>query len=196
MEEYKMKKKLFILIIILVAFISGICANYFISKNNQSNLETVEPQKKERQFDSLSDVPVSNSNTQGSKIVFKSFFAYDESLDLSEFLVANEELYYKKIISYDEYLKYKEIIPELRTLTEDDFVNYYLIIALSKNVDSIYMYNKIEESEDSISLEILKNQRISETESQPLFSGVAVILPNITEVPDENISFIIEENSF
>ena len=28
----------------------------------------------------------------------------------------------KKIISYDEYLKYQELIPDIRTLTEDDFV--------------------------------------------------------------------------
>ncbi len=188
-----MKKKLFILIIILVAFIGGICLNMFISQNAQNN-QIIETPKKERQFNPLSDVPVSNSNTHGSKIVFKSFFAYDNTLDLNEFIVQNEEIYFKKIISYDEYLKYKELITELRTLTEDDFVNYYLIIALSKNVDSIYMFNKLEESEDSISLEILKNQKLSEQEATPLYSGVAVILPNITEVPNENIKFVIEEN--
>ena len=103
--------------------------------------------------------------------------------------------YFKKIISYNDYLKYKELIPELRTLTEDDFVNYYLIIALSKNVDSIYMFNKLEESEESISLEILKNQKLSEQGSTPIYSGVAVILPNITEVPNENIRFVIEETN-
>ena len=190
-----MKKKLFILIIILVAFIGGICLNFFISQNTDNNSNIVETPKKERQFNPLSDVPVSNSNTTGNKIVFKSFFAYDSSLDLNEFIVANEELYFKKIISYDDYLKYKELIPELRTLTEDDFVNYYLIIALSKNVDSIYMFNKLEESEESISLEILKNQKLSEQGSTPIYSGVAVILPNITEVPNENIRFVIEETN-
>lgn len=188
-----MKKKLFILVIILVAFIGGICLNIFISQNNQDN-SNVETPKKERQFNSLSDVPVSNSNTRGNKIVFKSFFAYDETLDLNEFIPQNEELYFKKIISYDEYLNYKSLIPELRTLTEDDFVNYYLIIALSKNIDSIYMFNKLEESDDSISLEILKNKRLSELNSTPIYSGVAIILPNVTEVPNENIKFIIEQN--
>lgn len=188
-----MNKKLFILIIILVAFIGGIALNFFISQNAQTENIVQEPEK-EREFNPLSDVPVSNSNSTGSKIVFKSFFAYDETIDLNEFAVANEELYFKKIISYDEYFKYKELIPELRTLTKDDFVNYYLIIAISKNIDSIYMFNKLEETEDSISLEILKNQRLSEQSSIPLYSGVAVILPNVTEVPDENIKFVIEQN--
>ena len=190
-----MKKKLFILIIILVAFIGGICLNFFVSKNSNNNANVVESLKKERQFNSLSDVPVSNSNTHGNKIVFKSFFAYNNTLDLNEFIVANEELYFKKIISYEEYLKYKELIPELRTLTEDDFVNYYLIIALSKNIDSIYMFDKINESEKQLSLEILKNKKLSNQESTPLYSGVAVILPNITEVPNENIKFVIEETN-
>ena len=189
-----MKKKLFILIIILVAFIGVIGLNFFISQNADNNSDVVEKPKVERQFNPLSDVPVSNSNTHGNKIVFKSFFAYDDTLDLNEFTVANEELYFKKIISYDEYLKYKELIPELRTLTEDDFINYYLIITLSKNIDSIYMFNKIKESDNLLSLEILKNQKLSVQGSTPLYSGVAVILPNITEVPNENIKFIIEEN--
>ena len=146
-----MKNKLFILIIILVAFIGGIGLNFFISQNANNNTNIVEKNKKERQFNSLSDVPVSNSNTHGNKIVFKSFFAYDNTLDLSGFIIANEELYFKKIISYEEYFKYKELIPELRTLTEDDFVNYYLIIAISKNIDSVYMFNKTDETDNLLS---------------------------------------------
>lgn len=189
-----MKKKLFIFIIILIAFIGGICINHFISQQSQNNIDSSETQKNERVFDPLSDVPVSNSNTSGNKIVFKSFFAYDEKLNLDEFSNNNEELFYKKIISFDEYLKYKELIPELRTLTEDDFIHYYLIIVISKNIDSIYMFNKLEESDDSISLEILENTRLAETENSPSFSGVAIVLPNITEVPEENINFIIEKN--
>lgn len=186
-----MKKKLFILIIILFAFIGGICLNIFLSQNDSNIIQ--EP-KKERLFNPLSDVPVSNSNSSSSKTVFKSFFAYDNTLDLNEFLAQGEEIYFKKIISYDEYQKYKELIPELRTLTEDDFVNYYLIIALSKNIDSIYMFNKLEESEDSLSLEILKNKKLSNQPHSPIYSGVAIILPNITEVPNENIKFVIEQN--
>ena len=69
-----MNKKLFILIIILVAFIGGIALNFFISQNAQTENIVQEPEK-EREFNPLSDVPVSNSNSTGSKIVFKSFFA-------------------------------------------------------------------------------------------------------------------------
>ena len=187
-----MKKKLFIFIIILVSFISGFCISHFTSQNNKELTETT---KKEREFNSLSTVPVSNSSPTGNKIVFKSFFAYDKSLNLNEFSNSNnEELYFKKIISYGEYQKYKELIPELRTLTEDDFVNYYLIITISKNIDSIYMFNKLTETDGSISLEILKNQQLSTSELTPIYSGVAIVLPNITEVPNENITFTIDQN--
>lgn len=189
-----MKNKLFILIIILVAFASGVCLNFFLSKHNKDNQNIVNEPKKERQFNSLINVPVSNSNGPVGKIVFKSFFAYDNTLDLNNFSSQGEDIYFKKIISYDEYIKYKELIPELRTLTEDDFVNYYLIIALSKNIDSVYMFNRFEESNDSIILNISKNKRLSEQNSIPIYSGVAIILPNITEVPNENIQFKIEQN--
>ena len=57
------------------------------------------------------------------------------------------------------------------------------------------MFDKIKESENQLSLEILKNQKLSEQGSTPIYSGVAVILPNITEVPNENIKFVIEETN-
>ena len=56
------------------------------------------------------------------------------------------------------------------------------------------MFNRFEESNDSIILNISKNKRLSEQNSIPIYSGVAIILPNITEVPDENIQFKIEQN--
>ena len=186
-----MKNKLFILIIIVLAFITGICLNSLFSQND-SNIN--QNQKKERLFTQIPDVPVSNSNAATGKIIFKSFFAYNNDIDLTEFSVQDEGYYFKKIISYDDYQKYKELIPELRTLTEDDFINYYLIIALSKNIDSVYMFNKLEELDNSILLKILKNKQLSPQSTSPIYSGIAIVLPNITEVPEQNIKFEIEQN--
>ena len=155
-------------------------------------LTALELHGKARLFNSTNLPNVSNSDPKGNKIVFKSFFAYDTNIRLDNFQT-NDEFYYKKITSYVEYEQYKKIIPELRTLTENDFINYYLIIAMSKSTDYVYMFNKVEEEENSITLEILKNKTLSITPQKPVFSGVAIILPNIKEVPVENINLTIKK---
>lgn len=162
-----------------------------ISETGFIEITSLESYGKARLFDPENDVPVSNAEHRGNKIIFKSFFSYDDSINLDDFSTS-DELYYKKIISYSEYQKYKELIPELRTLTENDFINYYLIIAMSKDIEHIYMFNRLDETENSISLEILKNKTLSNTSQTPTFSGVAIILPNVTEVPTENIKLTIE----
>ena len=91
-----------------------------------------------------------------------------------------------------EYLDYKALIPELRTLTRDDFINYYLVIAMSTDIDYIYMLNDIEDEENSLSLEILKNKTLSQTTQIPLYTGVSIVLPNTTEVPVENINLFVK----
>ncbi|MBR3614658.1 MAG: hypothetical protein IKL55_05730 [Clostridia bacterium] len=162
-----------------------------ISEVGFIELTALESNGKARLFPPTNDVPVSNSNSRGTKNVFKSFFAYNE-IELESFS-SNNELYYKKITSYEEYNKYKSLIPELRTLTENDFINYYLIIVLSKDIEHIYMFNDLIENENSLNLELLKNKILSENTQTPIFSGVAIILPNITEVPTENIKLTIKK---
>lgn len=162
-----------------------------ITEKNVIELVSLESVGKERLFNSANSVPVSNAEHRGNGTVFKSFFAYDNSIVLDTFSI-QDEFYYKKIISYAEYEKYKKLIPELRTLTENDFINYYLVIAMSKDIDYIYMLNDVESEDDSVTLEILKNKTLSEPSQVPTFSGVSVILPNVTEVPTENIKLYIK----
>ena len=253
-----MKKKMFILIIIiLISFILGICINYFLNKKEpvdptimvcgtiidiNDNLVTIKPQDieitsdldyikfylpegeenswvigdiikahylpdhitennfieitslesigKERLFDPEKAVPVSNADHRGNGIVFKSFFAYNNSIVLDTFSL-KDEFYYKKITTYAEYVEYKKLIPDIRTLTVNDFINYYLVIAMSKDTSSTYMFNDIEEKETEISLEILKGQNLSNLSKSPIYSGVSIILPNVLDVPQENIDFTI-----
>ena len=180
-----MNKKILALIVIL-SLALGVLINHILSLNVNKTIIT-EP---ERLFNSDNDIPVSNSDPKGNKHIFKSFFAYNEYIHLENFISKNN-LYYKKITSYLEYLKYKEIIPELRTLTRDDFINYYLIIVMSDETDYTYMLEKIEHNENKLNLQILKNKSLSETPKTPIFSGVSIILPNITEVPNENIELTI-----
>ena len=162
-----------------------------ITENNTIELcSPIESVGKERLFSAENLVPVSNADHRGNGYVFKSFFAYDNSIVLDTFSI-QDDLYYKKIITYTEYEEYKKLIPELRTLTENDFINYYLVIAMSKSTDSVYMFNGIEEKEISISLELLKNTSLSKISKTPTYSGVAIVLPNVLDVPVENIEFTI-----
>lgn len=165
---------------------------YFLDSKADNFIEIISLESigKERLFNNENLVPVSNADHRGNGYVFKSFFAYDNSIVLDSFNL-QDDLYYKKIITYSEYEEYKKLIPELRTLTENDFINYYLVIAMSKSTNYIYMFNDIEEKENSISLELLKNQTLSEASKKPLYSGVAIILPNVLDVPVENIEFTI-----
>lgn len=161
-----------------------------ITENNVIELASLESIGKERLFNPANQVSVSNADHRGNGIVFKSFFAYDNSLILDTFST-QDNFYYKKITTYAEYEEYKKIIPELRTLTENDFINYYLVIVLSNKTDTTYMFNDIDEKENALSLELLETKILSELSDKPLYSGVAIILPNVLDVPPENINFTL-----
>lgn len=151
---------------------------------------------KARLFTNIANIPVSNSGFLGGNYVFKSFYAYNTSLNIKNF-EQKENFYLKKIISYEEYLEYQKIIPEIRTLTEDDFINYYLIILLSTDVENVYTLEGPEENIDSLTLNILKHKSISKptTESEPTYSGVSIVVPNRCDFNIENINLITKSTS-
>lgn len=144
---------------------------------------------KARLFKSNIQVPVSNSTSPAGFTVFKPFNISNQKLNLNNFYQQND-LYLKKIISYDEYLKYKKEIPELRDLTVDDFVNYYLIILVSKDTNCTYTFEKSEINDDYLDLRIFKNKSLTETQNNLSHTGIAIILPNNTDFPIENIRII------
>lgn len=137
------------------------------------------------------NTPVSNSESNNSRVIFKSFYAYSNELNLNNFSNQND-FYYKKITSYNEYLKYKELIPELRNLTENDFIYYYLVIVLSQDVEHIYTFEEYKTTENTIDLTILKNKTLSPLDSIPLYSGVAIVLPNVSDFPEEAFNIVNE----
>ena len=157
---------------------------------NIVKINAIESIGKARLFDPKKAVPVSNADHRGNGIVFKSFFAYDNLIILDSFST-KDEFYYKKITTFAEYEEYKKLVPDIRTLTENDFINYYLVIVMTKDINSTYMFNDIEEKETEISLEILKGQNLSNHSKSPVYSGVSIILPNVLDVPQDNINFTI-----
>ncbi len=157
---------------------------------NFIEINSLESIGKARLFDPANSVPVSNADHRGNGIVFKSFFAYDNSIILDSFTI-KDEFYCKKITTFAEYEEYKKLIPELRTLTENDFINYYLVIVLSKDINTTYMFNGVTEKENALNLEILKGQNLVNHSKTPVYSGVAVILPNVLDTELENINFTI-----
>ena len=134
---------------------------------------------KTRLFRNVANVQVSNSNYSGGNLVFKSFYQYEDKINLEDLTQVNDYLV-KKIVSYDEYLTYQELMPELRTLTEDDFVHYHLLVLLSKDASYLYTLEGYDETETDLSLSVLKHATLSSPESdkEPLFAGVSVVVPN------------------
>ena len=164
-----------------------------ISEDGIIEVISIESIGKERLFTPAHNIPVSNSDNTG-RIVFKSFFAYNKNISLDLFKVKDDNIYYKKITTYKEYLNYKELIPELRSLTENDFIHYYLVIAMTTDINSIYMFEKINEnSENSTAeLEILKTKSLDSTAETPIYSGVSIVLPNVTDYEESSLEFKIK----
>ncbi len=161
----------------------------FISENGFMGKTILKYLGKARLFKNLADIPVSNSGFLGGNLVFKSFFDYEAKFQLEDFNI-KDEYFVKKIISYDEYLKYQKLIPEIRTLTEDDFIHYYMLIILSKDAQALYTLEEYNETESSLSLSILKHSTIStpSSDKEALFSGVSVVVPNRCDFSVENIN--------
>lgn len=161
----------------------------FISKDGYIQNTNLKYLGKTRLFNNVADIPVSNSRFLGGNLVFKSIYQYEENINLDDFSKIDNYLV-KKIISYDEYKKYKELIPETRTLTEKDFVNYYLLIILSTESTSLYTLEGYEDLENSLSLSIQKHTTISTpaSDKEPIFSGISVVVPNRCDFDLNNIS--------
>lgn len=151
---------------------------------------------KSRLFNNKYGVPVSNSENLGGNYVFKSFYDYNTSLNFKNF-TQKDNFYLKKIISYQEYLDYKEIIPEIRTLTEDDFINYYLIILISNNTENVYTLEGPDENTTSLTLNIFKHKSLSKplSETEPTYSGISIVVPNRCDFDIENINIVTKETS-
>lgn len=175
---------------------------------NISEKGIIESQKleylgKTRVFKENITVPVSNSTYPAGTTIFKSFNIYKENIDLEDFIL-QDELYMKKVDSYNDYLKYKEQFEELRELTEDDFVNYYLVIVISEDNTSTLTFNKTESNNAYLNLHVLQSDSLVDEDNKPYYTGLAIIIPNNTDYSESNIQVIkninevkiSEENAF
>lgn len=149
---------------------------------------------KARLFANLSGVPVSNSTVFSSlnSYVYKSFNLSDSFNPDNNFKKANE-FYYKKIVSYEEYLKYKNLIPEIRELTQDDFIHYYLVIAFTEDAKAIYMHESSHMENNVLTLELHRNQALS-TDSSIKYSGLSIVVPNSNDVEESSLKLVILDN--
>lgn len=146
---------------------------------------------KTRLFNNKADIPVSNSGFLGGNLVFKSFYDYNSPIKVDQFY-QTDEYFIKKIINYNEYMDYQEMIPEIRTLTEDDFVNYYALIILTPDTKNVYTLESYEEAEESLTLNLLKRKSISKpsADTEPTFSGISIVVPNSCDLDVEKINLV------
>ena len=164
------------------------------SKGNISS-PILEHLGKTRLFKTNIDVPVSNSNHVPGSTVFKQFKVNNNNLNLAKFTNV-DGIYLKKVTSYTDYLNYKKEIPELRDLTEKDFVNYYLIIFVSPGSEYSYTFEKINQNNNYLDLRVFKHQAISHPEETITHTGLSIILPNNTDYEENQMKIVDASTTF
>ena len=148
-----------------------------------------------RIFDEEPKVSVSNSNTQPGTCVYKAFNIFkNEKVETDNFSIRNE-LSFKKIVSYDEYLKYKNMWSGIRELTQEDFINYYLILVIDKNPnkDKAYNFKRMLVEDGHLNLNIAQREANINEKQECVASGIAIIIPNRTDFEEDKINIIKEK---
>lgn len=148
-----------------------------------------------RIFDEEPKVSVSNSNTQPGTCVYKAFNVLEnEKMETDNFLIRNE-LNFKKIVSYDEYLKYKNMWSGIRELTQEDFINYYLILVIDKNPnkDKAYTFKRLLVEDGYLNLNITEREKNINEEQSRIASGIAIIIPNRTDFEEGKINIVLDK---
>lgn len=149
----------------------------------------------DRIFDKEPIVAVSNSNTEPGTCVYKAFNVLKtEELQINEFSV-RDELCFKKIISYNEYLKYKNMWSGIRELTQEDFINYYLILVIDKNPnkDKAYTFKRMLVDDGHLNLNIAQREANTNEKQEYCASGIAIIIPNRTDFEEDKINIVLDK---
>ena len=150
------------------------------------------------------DNKVSNSEAVAGSYVFGSFdISEDESIEFLD-MTKQGNLYVKKIDNYEEYLIYKDKWKNIRELEEEDFLSYYLVLAVTEEmVDYKYSFRKSENNikEDGMkiligisqqnNLIIYRNGKAKEKRH----TGMAIIVPNKDESYLPNDLRVIDEST-
>lgn len=148
-----------------------------------------------RIFDKEPKVAVSNSNTEPGTCVYKAFNILEkEKMETDNFIIRNE-LCFKKVVSYDEYLKYKNMWSGIRELTQEDFINYYLILVIDKNPnkDKAYTFKRLLVEDGYLNLHIAQRDANIKENQECVASGIAIIIPNRTDFEEDKINVIQEK---
>ena len=148
-----------------------------------------------RIFDKEPNVAVSNSNTEPGTCVYKAFNIFEnEKMETDKFSIRNE-LSFKKVISYDEYLKYKSMWNGIRELTQEDFINYYLILVIVKNPnkDKAYTFKRMLVEDGYLNLSITQREANINEKQECVASGIAIIIPNRNDFEEDKINIIQEK---
>ena len=182
--------KVLIAIFLIMIILGG--ALYFFDRNNtdaeqtigdalESNQENTENEEiEERKFEEELTTPLSNSNAPAGSYVHNTFdVTSDDKIDIIEDWKEDNEsgLKYRKITSYSEYLKIKEALSNIREMTKDDFINYFMVIFINQDTNYVPKFEKVEcnRSEGIARILIYKKARESNDSD---YNGSWVVMPN------------------
>lgn len=145
--------------------------------NNKDNNEI------ERKFEEKVTVPLSNAKAPIGSTVFNKFsIAEDDKFEIIEDWQQDEvtRLKYKKITSYEEYLQIKEKLSEIREMTKEDFINYFMIIVVDIDKEYIPKFERRTSSDNNKTI-IFNFYKEKQEDNNVIYNGSWIVAPNIDD---------------
>lgn len=214
--DKKYMKVIIVLMIIIILSLIGIIIykEVIIAKknvketlgNNQENIkdaelpeeskEDTEKENKEmeRRFDEKVTVPISNSKAPAGGTIFNKFSITEED---KYAIIENWQqdditrLKYKKITSYEEYLQIKESLGEIREMTKEDFINYFMIIVVDIDKENIPRFERRTISDNNKTI-IFNFYKEKQEDNNIIYNGSWIVAPNIYD--KKEIKYIYLDN--
>lgn len=178
---------LYLIIFLLSIYESNSIKNRVVLDNSNSN-DTVTTDIRDYE---PTDIPVSNSgDAPASSFVFSPFYVLNTE-DTAFTMSYSGDFRIDKITTYERYLRYKERWGNLRELTREDFIHYYLLLAVVTNDASNIYTVKGMENTDILVQKINKHPNVEEL----AYTGIAIIIPNTNDMEESEINIIDVDSS-
>lgn len=163
-------------------------------ENEQENIEDEETE--ERKFEEEVTTPLSNSNAPAGTNVFNTFnITADDNYNLIEEWENHDDtgLKFIKITSYSEYTKIKESLTNLREMTKEDFINYFIIIVVNKDTNYIPKFERLQHNEKNREEVNLCFNKKEQEDSNSVYNGSWIVMTN--KYDKYKFNFVYSEES-
>lgn len=191
--------KAIIIIFFIIIILGGV--SYLLNKKDTKEekpaIETLKSgeeniDNQERKFEKEVTTPLSDSKAPAGAFVYNTFkITTSDNYNLIKDWENDDktELRYIKITSYNEYTKVKESIGNLRKMTKEDFINYFMIIVVNEDISYIPKFEKLQHNNKNSEKADLIFHKQKQEEKDYVYNGSWVIMANKYDKYELNIKY-------